>query len=109
MSQQRKRYLQLAERATKPRDRLFYELMADMAPAVNGMARKQVNQVGGPVVYDVVMRACAACIHELSWNLTSQQGVDQEHLVRNFREALELTASSQQVIGAVPVTPKLDS
>lgn len=53
MSAQRKKYLQLADEAAKPQSKLFYKLMADLAPAVNGMARAQVNQVGASIPGDV--------------------------------------------------------
>ena len=42
MGAQRKRYLQLAGAATAPRSKLFYRLMADVAPIVNDMAIKNL-------------------------------------------------------------------
>lgn len=108
MSAQRKQYLQLAAAATVPRSKLFYELMAELAPVVSVFARRQVNQVGAGMVYDVVMRATAALAFETAFNL----GCDEssiEKIAENFKTCLEMSAKSQQIIGKVSVTPKLSS
>jgi hypothetical protein len=108
MGAQRKKYLQLANAAAAPRSKLFYKLMADLAPAVNDMARAQVNQVGASIIYDVVLRASAAILTETAFNLGRGE-IDQDRLLADFKLVVDQSIASQQVLRAVPVTPKLDS
>lgn len=108
MSAQRKAYLRLADKATNPRNRLFYRLMADIAPLVSTMARQNVNQHGASIVYEVVMRVAAASVCETAFNLGG--GVaDLEALKSDFAKVLEETAASQQALAPVPCTPKMDA
>ena len=109
MSAQHKRYLQLAEQASEPRSKLFYRLMAEVAPLVNGMARQNVNQVGASIVYDIVLRVAAGLLVETAYNLSSTGTIDTERLGADFRKALEHVVGMQDTLGAVPCTPKMDA
>ena len=109
MSAQSKRYLQLADQTTEPRSKLFYKLMADVAPIVNNMGRKQVNQVGASIWYEIVLRLTSALLVETAFNLSSERAVDLYRLTKDFRIVLEHAVESQQILQAVPVTPKMQS
>lgn len=109
MSAQRKRYLQLSAAASDPRDRLFYKLMAEFAPAVSDMARKNVNQHGATVVYDVILRISSALLLETAYNLSTVGAVDLDMLTRDFRTTLEQATEGMSIIGGAVCAPKMDS
>ena len=109
MGAQRKSYLRLADAATDPRSKLFYRLMADVAPASNELARKNVNQYGASVVYEAIQRTAAAIVTELEFNLTRGGPIDAQRLADDFKLMVENCITSQQVGGAVPTVPKMDA
>lgn len=109
MSAQRKRYLELADAATAPRSKLFYALMADVAPIVNGMARKNLNQHGAAAVYEAIVRTAASVVVELEFNLCQGGAVDTDRLAADFKLMAENCVRSQQVSGSAPVAPKMDA
>lgn len=109
MSAQRKRYLQLADAATAPRSKLFYRLMADVAPIVNSMAIKNLNQHGAEVIYEAVLRAAASIVTELEFNLTRGGPVDSERVTKDFKLMMDNCIKSQEVGGVVPISPKMDA
>ena len=105
---QRKRYLQLADDATEPRSKLFYRLIADVAPIVNSMAIKNINQYGAEVIYEAVLRTAASVVTELEFNLTRGGPVDAERVTKDFKLMMDNCIKSQEIGGTVPVLPKMD-
>lgn len=109
MSAQRKRYLQLAANTSEPRDKLFYTLMAEVAPTVGSMARRQVNQVGASIIYDVVLRVAAGILFETAFNL-GRGAIDIERLKKDFETAMaDACEMATLPLDPVTCTPRLDS
>ena len=108
MSSQRKRYLQLAKIAKEPRSKLFYQLIADVAPVVNGMAIKNLNQHGASVIYEVMLRTAASIVVELEFNLTRGSPIDVERVTNDFKLMMNNCIKSQEIGGVLPVPPKMD-
>lgn len=109
MSSQRKSYLRHADAATEPRSKLFYKLMAEIAPVANEIARKNINQHGADAVYEAVLRTAAAIVTELEFNLTRGGAIDPQRLADDFKLMVQNCVKTQQVGGAIPVPPKMQA
>src|ERR1700740_3110999 len=106
---QKKRDLELAGAGRPPRDRLFYKLMAEVAPAVTGMASRNVEQVGASIIYDIALRVASSILLEVDFNLTGGGATDINRLTADFRTALEQLAGTQIELDPIPRTPKFDA
>lgn len=108
MSAQRKKYLQLADNANEARSKIFYKLMADVAPSVSDMCRKNVNQVGVSTVYDIGLRAASAILLEVALNLAGED-LDVERLLADFSKVIKQSLSGMKTLGPALCTPKMDA
>jgi hypothetical protein len=109
-NEQKSLYLSMADETDHPEDKLYYRMMAEIAPTVSTMAAAHINHVGAQMFYNAVVQVAAAIVFEVAYNVGDVENKNNQKLiVSDFRRVLKDHADKFIDRGSIPCSAPLNS